>query len=296
MTGWISIDRSIQNHWLFKEKRTFSKFEAWIYLLMEANHSKAKVPIGNQIVTVERGQRLTSILTLSDLFNWSRFKVKTFLDLLESDGMLEVKTTSKYTLITIVNYDFYQSEQGRNQHQNDIKPTSKQHQSNINPTSKQHQTNTNNNDNKDNNEKNVNNEKKVTAFDFFQDNGFGFITPYNLDDLNYYLDSFENDSDQIVTASLKIAKDRNKVTWGYAKSILNTWLNANLKSIEQVRAFEKQQLESKKQNYKPFVKQSKEKTPKWLTDSTRETKTAEVDENLEKDREAFIKRLNSKWE
>ncbi|HDB6686886.1 TPA: DnaD domain-containing protein [Staphylococcus aureus] len=297
MTGWISIGRSIQNHWLFKEKRTFSKFEAWIYLLMEANHSEAKVPIGNQIVTVERGQRLTSILTLSDLFNWSRFKVKTFLDLLESDGMLEVKTTSKYTLITIVNYDFYQSEQGRNQHQNDIKPTSKQHQSNINPTSKQHQTNTNNNDNKDNNEKNVNNEKKkVTAFDFFQDNGFGFITPYNLDDLNYYLDSFENDSDEIVTASLKIAKDRNKVTWGYAKSILNTWLNANLKSIEQVRAFEKQQLESKKQNYKPFVKQSKEKTPKWLTDSTRETKTPEVDENLEKDREAFIKRLNSKWE
>lgn len=297
MTGWISIDRSIQNHWLFKEKRTFSKFEAWIYLLMEANHSKAKVPIGNQIVTVERGQRLTSILTLSDLFNWSRFKVKTFLDLLESDGMLEVKTTSKYTLITIVNYDFYQSEQGRNQHQNDIKPTSKQHQSNINPTSKQHQTNTNNNDNKDNNEKNVNNEKKkAAAFDFFQDNGFGFITPYNLDDLNYYLDSFENDSDQIVTASLKIAKDRNKVTWGYAKSILNTWLNANLKSIEQVRAFEKQQIESKKQTYKPHVKQSKEKTPKWLTDGTRETKTAEVDENLEKDREAFIKRLNSKWE
>lgn len=297
MTGWISIDRSIQNHWLFKEKRTFSKFEAWIYLLMEANHSKAKVPIGNQIVTVERGQRLTSILTLSDLFNWSRFKVKTFLDLLESDGMLEVKTTSKYTLITIVNYDFYQSEQGRNQHQNDIKPTSKQHQSNINPTSKQHQTNTNNNDNKDNNEKNVNNEKKkAAAFDFFQDNGFGFITPYNLDDLNYYLDSFENDSDQIVTASLKIAKDRNKVTWGYAKSIFNTWLNANLKSIEQVRAFEKQQLESKKQTNKPYVKPSKEKTPKWLTDSTRETKTPEVDENLEKDREAFIKRLNSKWE
>ncbi|HDK7597459.1 TPA: DnaD domain-containing protein [Staphylococcus aureus] len=297
MTGWISIDRSIQNHWLFKEKRTFSKFEAWIYLLMEANHSKAKVPIGNQIVTVERGQRLTSILTLSDLFNWSRFKVKTFLDLLESDGMLEVKTTSKYTLITIVNYDFYQSEQGRNQHQNDIKPTSKQHQSNINPTSKQHQTNTNNNDNKDNNEKNVNNEKKkAAAFDFFQDNGFGFITPYNLDDLNYYLDSFENDSDEIVTASLKIAKDRNKVTWGYAKSILNTWLNANLKSIEQVRAFEKQQIESKKQTYKPHVKQSKEKMPKWLTDGTRETKMAEVDENLEKDREAFIKRLNSKWE
>ncbi|HCD3602120.1 TPA: DnaD domain protein, partial [Staphylococcus aureus] len=98
------------------------------------------------------------------------------------------------------------------------------------------QINTNKNVKNGDNVKNDENEKKkAAAFDFFQDNGFGFITPYNLDDLNYYLDSFENDSDQIVTASLKIAKDRNKVTWGYAKSILNTWLNANLKSIEQVR-------------------------------------------------------------
>ncbi|CAC8099915.1 Phage protein [Staphylococcus aureus] len=173
----------------------------------------------------------------------------------------------------------------------------KRQQINNKWTTNQQQINTNKNVKNGDNVKNDENEKKkAAAFDFFQDNGFGFITPYNLDDLNYYLDSFENDSDQIVTASLKIAKDRNKVTWGYAKSILNTWLNANLKSIEQVRAFEKQQLESKKQTNKPYVKPSKEKTPKWLTDSTRETKTPEVDENLEKDREAFIKRLNSKWE
>ncbi|VTY28317.1 Replication initiation and membrane attachment [Staphylococcus aureus] len=177
------------------------------------------------------------------------------------------------------------------------KTTTNQQQMDNKSTTNGQQINTNKNVKNGDNVKNDENEKKkAAAFDFFQDNGFGFITPYNLDDLNYYLDSFENDSDEIVTASLKIAKDRNKVTWGYAKSILNTWLNANLKSIEQVRAFEKQQLESKKQNYKPFVKQSKEKTPKWLTDSTRETKTPEVDENLEKDREAFIKRLNSKWE
>ncbi|WP_256039023.1 DnaD domain protein, partial [Staphylococcus aureus] len=125
----------------------------------------------------------------------------------------------------------------------------------------------------------------------FQDNRFGFRTSDNLDELDYYLESFENDSDEIVTASLKIAKDRNKVTFGHAKSILNTCLNANLKSIEQVRAFEKQQLECKKQNYKPFVKQSKEKTPKWLTDSTKETKTTEAAENIEKHREAFINRI-----
>ena len=76
---------------------------------------------------------------------------------------------------------------------------------------------------------------------------------------------------------------------------MNTWLNANLKSIEQVRAFEKQQLESKNKIINLSLNNQKKNT-KWLTDSTRETKTPEVDENLEKDREAFIKRLNSKWE
>lgn len=30
----------------------------------------------------------------------------------------------------------------------------------------------------------------------------------------------------------KIVKDRNKVIWGYVKSILNIWFNVNLKFIE----------------------------------------------------------------
>ena len=29
MSGWIKIHRSITNHWLYTEKRVFSKFEAW---------------------------------------------------------------------------------------------------------------------------------------------------------------------------------------------------------------------------------------------------------------------------
>ena len=53
--------------------------------------------------------------------------------------------------------------------------------------------------------------KNHSAFDFFQNNGFGFITQYTAEDINYYLDSFENDSDEIVIAALKLAKDRNKL-------------------------------------------------------------------------------------
>ncbi|ARH74303.1 TPA: DnaD domain protein [Staphylococcus aureus] len=283
MTGWIKLHRKLLDSPIFQNEKLFKVFA---YCLMKASHKDHTQLVGRRVVELEKGQFVFGRKRASEELRLKESTVRDYIKLLENLGTIVVKSDNKFSVITVVNWAIYQSMEENSDSKNDNKSTTNQQQINTNKNVK-------NGDNVKNGE---NEKKKVTAFDFFQDNGFGFITPYNLDDLNYYLDSFENDSDQIVTASLKIAKDRNKVTWGYAKSILNTWLNANLKSIEQVRAFEKQQLESKKQNYKPFVKQSKEKTPKWLTDSTRETKTPEVDENLEKDREAFIKRLNSKWE
>lgn len=283
MTGWIKLHRKLLDSPIFQNEKLFKVFA---YCLMKASHKDHTQLVGRRVVELEKGQFVFGRKRASEELRLKESTVRDYIKLLENLGTIVVKSDNKFSVITVVNWAIYQSMEENSDSKNDNKSTTNQQQINTNKNVK-------NGDNVKNGE---NEKKKVTAFDFFQDNGFGFITPYNLDDLNYYLDSFENDSDEIVTASLKIAKDRNKVTWGYAKSILNTWLNANLKSIEQVRAFEKQQLESKKQNYKPFVKQSKEKTPKWLTDSTRETKTPEVDENLEKDREAFIKRLNSKWE
>ncbi|HCV7610780.1 TPA: DnaD domain protein [Staphylococcus aureus] len=283
MTGWIKLHRKLLDSPIFQNEKLFKVFA---YCLMKASHKDHTQLVGRRVVELEKGQFVFGRKRASEELRLKESTVRDYIKLLENLGTIVVKSDNKFSVITVVNWAIYQSMEENSDSKNDNKSTTNQQQINTNKNVK-------NGDNVKNGE---NEKKKTTAFDFFQDNGFGFITSYNLDDLNYYLDSFENDSDEIVTASLKIAKDRNKVTWGYAKSILNTWLNANLKSIEQVRAFEKQQLESKKQNYKPFVKQSKEKTPKWLTDSTRETKTPEVDENLEKDREAFIKRLNSKWE
>ncbi|WP_342388127.1 DNA replication protein DnaD [Salinicoccus bachuensis] len=117
MSSWFSIHRSIKNHWLFQEERKFSKFEAWFFILMETNFADGKVPIGNQIVSVKRGEFFTSKLKLSEKFGWSRKKLDAFLRALERDNMIHIKSTTKYTLITVVNYDFYQGNEGRNAQQ-----------------------------------------------------------------------------------------------------------------------------------------------------------------------------------
>jgi DNA replication protein DnaD len=131
LDGWVSLHRRIKEGWLWKDK-PFTKGQAWIDLFLEANHARGTVPVGNQIVVVERGQVFWSIEDMANSWGWSRTKVSNFLKMLEIDNMIEQKRTTKYTLLTIVKYEFYQS-QGQ--------------QKDINETSKEHQESTNNNKN-----------------------------------------------------------------------------------------------------------------------------------------------------
>ena len=110
MQGFIKLYRTVTECWVWDDK-PFSKGQAWIDLLLLANHADAKAPAGNEIVDVKRGQSLRSILDMADRWGWSRKKVSNFLNTLQTDGMIEQKRTTKYTLITIVNYDLYQAKE-----------------------------------------------------------------------------------------------------------------------------------------------------------------------------------------
>lgn len=105
-TGWIHLHRSIRHNWIW-EDRPFSYGQAWIDLLLMANHSDNKFQFGTEIVTVERGSFITSELKLMGNWGWSKSKVRRFLKLLESDGMIVKKTDRKKTTITVVNYNIY---------------------------------------------------------------------------------------------------------------------------------------------------------------------------------------------
>lgn len=146
MQGWIKLHREIKSNWLYQEKRTFSKFEAWIDLLLEVNHKDNRVLLGSELIDIQRGQTVTSIRQLCDRWGWSNTKVKQFLSLLQNDGMITVKSDTKKTVITVDKYDFYQcideEKTTQNTHENDTKQTRKHTNKNVK------------------NDKNVKNEKK----------------------------------------------------------------------------------------------------------------------------------------
>lgn len=109
MNGWIKLYRQLQDCSIWYGER-FSKGQAWIDLLMLANHSDKKIMFNGEFITVRRGQYLTSMVKLSDKWKWNRKTVSSFLKLLENDNMITKVTDNTKTLITIVNYGIYQSE------------------------------------------------------------------------------------------------------------------------------------------------------------------------------------------
>lgn len=106
--GWIKTYRKIQDCWIWLDKEPFDRRSAWIDLLLTANHSDKKILFNGELITVKRGQILTSIRKLSEKWKWSYDKCSRYLKILESDGMLQKESDNFRTLLTIVNYEVYQ--------------------------------------------------------------------------------------------------------------------------------------------------------------------------------------------
>ena len=108
MSGWIKNHRSILDHWLWSD-RPFSKGQAWLDLIMFANFEPREVMINGHVYKLERGQQARSEVTLSKHWGWSRNKTRRFLSRLKTEHMVEQRTDRNTSVITILNYDKYQS-------------------------------------------------------------------------------------------------------------------------------------------------------------------------------------------
>jgi hypothetical protein len=111
--GWIKLYRSsFENRLYFDEP--FTRFQAWIDLLLLANHKDGSFFKRGNIVKVPRGTVARSMKELADRWQWSEAKVSRFIQFLESEYIRQVKAqkSNVTTLITILNYDRYQTNEG----------------------------------------------------------------------------------------------------------------------------------------------------------------------------------------
>jgi hypothetical protein len=97
---------------------------AWVDMLLIANHTDNFFFKRGIRVDIKTGQIGYDLDTLSKRWKWSRGKVERFLQMLEKDEQIVRQKTNVTTLISIVNYKEYQTDDKPNRKAND-KPNSK---------------------------------------------------------------------------------------------------------------------------------------------------------------------------
>lgn len=141
MDGWICLHRSFLDNPLFTGYK-LSYGEAWIQLLLLANHAPGKVMIGKDILEIGRGELAWSQKNLAKKWGWSLQNLRTFLKTLKTLNMVQLNSNTHTTIITICNYSKYQD----NFLYDNTRVTHDQHTGNtrVTPNNKNNKNNKNN--------------------------------------------------------------------------------------------------------------------------------------------------------
>lgn len=108
--GWIKIYRKLLDSDSWTEEK-FTKAQAWIDLIGLAKFAPGEVILrhGSVTVTLKRADMAMSVKNLAIRWKWSRGKTSRFLNCLENEHQIEQRKNNVTTVITIINYDRYQS-------------------------------------------------------------------------------------------------------------------------------------------------------------------------------------------
>ncbi|MDW3783675.1 DnaD domain protein [Staphylococcus saprophyticus] len=79
-------------------------------------------------------------------------------------------------------------------------------------------------------------QQQLQSFNFYQENGFGMLSPFIQEEISYWLDTFESNADEIVIGAMKEALSSNVTNWKYVNTILKSWHNKGVKNIDDVKA------------------------------------------------------------
>lgn len=107
MSGFFLMQRDVFEHHLFKGSH--ERFYAWSWLIAKAAWQKTQFDVGGKTITLERGQLCYSIRRLSEKWGMSKGATERFINRLKTETMIETASGRGRLIITICNYDDYQT-------------------------------------------------------------------------------------------------------------------------------------------------------------------------------------------
>ena len=103
--GWIKIHRRVTEKGYYKNSQYI---HLWLHLLLNANHETKEFMWNKEIIMIKEGQLLTGRKELSEQTGISETTVERILKMFESEHQIGQQKTTKFRIITILNWTNYQ--------------------------------------------------------------------------------------------------------------------------------------------------------------------------------------------
>lgn len=123
--SWFKVEREIFNSEVFKDD-VFTEREAWIWLISSACFEDTEINVLNNPVVLHRGELSFSIRFMAKKFRWTAGKVQNFLKKLKKWNMIELKTQTGQSHLSICNYSKFQ-DSTNSQQTEDEQPANTKH-------------------------------------------------------------------------------------------------------------------------------------------------------------------------
>lgn len=107
--GYVRLWRGFQDDPLYKKRRRFSQWEAWLHLYIEASGMDRVIEFQRARINVRRGQLVTTFRILAKRWQWSLNSVRNFLGKLQRRNTIDLKSLKAgcrgHIIITLKNYE-----------------------------------------------------------------------------------------------------------------------------------------------------------------------------------------------
>lgn len=130
MEGWVKIYRKLLDNPIVAKDGDY--LSVWVYLLLNATHTKYDALFKNKRITLLPGQLITSRKSISSKLKINENKVQRVLKCFEIEQQIEQQTSSQNRLISILNWNEYQQNEQQNERQVNNERTTSEHKQECN--------------------------------------------------------------------------------------------------------------------------------------------------------------------